>query len=194
MDGAVAFDDNDAIGRHRAVDRFLGGTVDVYRHLIASAEHIVLWRGDVHDGVKRQIFVGENITSEDFLPLALLVFLQEEMERVGRGHGSYVVLIILEVGIVFIILLLPGRVTGYPPGGGVVAESVFALRGSAVSLLLTVGTLADTVALAKAAFALRGTCRPQAAVVLHPLIGLAHAADLRDVHTALHEVGDDLRL
>ena len=51
--GAVALDHDVAVGRHGAVHRLLRRAIDVHRHLVAGAEHVVLWRGNVHQRLKR---------------------------------------------------------------------------------------------------------------------------------------------
>ena len=74
MDGSEVLDDDVAVGAYRSRDASLGSAVDIDVHRVARSEPIVLWCGDVHDGLEAQVFVREDVSSEYLmLVLALLV-------------------------------------------------------------------------------------------------------------------------
>ena len=56
------------IGRDRQLHALLGVTIHIDNQLVARSQHIVLGRGDVHDRLKGQIPVVEDVTTKDPSP------------------------------------------------------------------------------------------------------------------------------
>ena len=87
-DGAVVGDVNRSVWRDRAFDSLLGSSPNVHKDCVARAEAIVLRRGNVHVGFKRELFVVEDVSSENlacrvfFLHFLFLFFGQENFKLV----------------------------------------------------------------------------------------------------------------
>ena len=182
--GSEAFDGHGTVGRHGALDAFLRGTVDVDKHGVARSQTVVLWRGDIHIGFEGQVFVVEDVTSEHFLlvPVALGQQLLEQGRRVGHKRVQ-LVLHHHPLG----VRLVVGR-----HGPSLWVDVFHLLRGGLLSLVVLASFAVSHAAAVLCAGRRRQVTQASAFhVTFHQFL---NAAQLLDIHTALHQFRYDLFL
>ena len=190
-DGPEILHHDVAVGRDGGREALLRGPVHVDDHRVARPQPVVLWGGNVHFRFKGELLVVEDVAAEH---LSLFLFLPvqhaaQQGQRVFGRHECKLVLHLYEVGIVLVVLLFPLACALYALRGGGLALLPLALGTGLVGLLVLAVVGAQTVV---GGLALVGAA--QSAVLAHLLVFAAHAANLRDVHAPLHQLGHDLGL
>ena len=179
--GAETFDGHIAVGRYGVLVALLRGTIDVYDNGVARTQTVVAGGGDVHIGLEGELFVVEDVAAEHFLRLPLGHQLPVEGNGVCGQYGRQFALELSRLLVVFYLC----------------AQIVFLLYQRA-GLALGLGSL----------LLLAVGCAHTAVCLFHCLVGhyahtfilylafilVSHAAYLRDVHAALHQLGHYLCL
>ena len=193
---AETFNSYLAFRRHGALLRLLRSAVDIHEDSIARTENVALRCSDVHVRLEREFLVVEDVASEHFLlqSVALCKQLLKHLRCIGHK---------LEHLALIVHKLLVGLVVGV-----LVLAVAFCLQAHARILRSFLRSLlAIVVALCQfARIAVVGTQTrlvltrrvvrhiTQSALLHLAFVLVAHAANLRDVHTTLHKLGHNLRL
>ena len=195
--GPETFDSNLAFRRHGALLRLLRSAVDIHEDCIARTENVALRCSDVHVRLEREFLVVEDVASEHlaFLGIALSKQLFKHLCRIWH-QLEHLTLIVhkLLVGLVVGVLVLAVAFC--------LQAHARILRSLLRSLLTIVVALCQFARIAVVGTQTRfvlitlGVVRhiTQSALLHLAFVLVAHAANLRDVHTTLHKLGHNLRL
>ena len=187
------------VGRYRALDGLLRGTIDVDEHGIAGPQTVVVGGGNVHVGLKGEFLVVEQVVTVYLLLLALQLLHKVLIHRDGVAGEPFVefVLKLEEILVVFVPGAGNGGLVRMYLHALVIARGVFdVVFQTVVVLRVLILRLLLLLAVARAVVARLGVVRHGAKTFFlgQALVFLAHTSDLRDVDTTLHQLHHDLLL